>query len=69
MNRKDLYQSFNNIDDDILERSEKNVKKNGFSWVKWGAVAACLCLMAGIGFMNMDAISSRQRYAVFTIHR
>lgn len=54
MNRKDLYQSFNNIDDDILERSEKNVKKNGFAWVKWGAVAACLCIVAGIGVMNMD---------------
>ena len=54
MNRKDLYQSFNNIDDDILERSERNVKKNGLAWVKWGAVAACLCIVAGIGFMNMD---------------
>ena len=54
MNRKDLYQSFNNIDDDILERSEKNVKKNGLAWVKWGAVAACLCIVAGMGFVNMD---------------
>ena len=54
MNRKDLYQSFNNIDDDILERSEKNVKKNGFAWVKWGTVAACLCIVAGSGVMNMD---------------
>lgn len=54
MNRKDLYQSFNNIDDDILERSEKNVKKNGFAWVKWGAVAACLCIVAAMGFMNMN---------------
>ena len=54
MNRKDLYQSFHIIDDDILERSEQNVKKSSFAWVKWGAVAACLCLVAGIGVMNMD---------------
>ena len=58
MNRKDLYQSFNNIDDDILERSEENVKKNGFAWVKWGAVAACLCLVVGIGVVNIDRGSS-----------
>ncbi len=54
MNRKDLYQSFNIIDDDILERSEQNVKKSSFAWMKWGAVAACLCLVAGIGVMNID---------------
>lgn len=54
MNRKDLYQSFNIIDDDILERSEQNVKKSSFTWMKWGAVAACLCLVAGIGVINID---------------
>ena len=47
MNRKDLYQSMNQIDDDILERSEVQKKKKSSVWMKWGAVAACLCLMAG----------------------
>ena len=54
MNRKDLYQSMNQIDDDILERSEVRKKKKSSVWMKWGAVAACLCLVVGIGVMNID---------------
>ena len=46
MNRKDLYNSFNEIDDDILERSEAATqRKKKPVWIKWGAVAACLCLI------------------------
>ena len=48
MNRKDLYQSMNQIDDDILERSEVRKKKNSSVWMKWGAMAACLCLLVGV---------------------
>jgi len=54
VNRKDLYQSMNQIDDEILERSEVRKKKKSSVWMKWGAVAACLCLVAGIGVMNID---------------
>ena len=49
MNRKDLYNSFNEVDDDILERSEiasQNKKKP--IWLKWGTFAACLCLAVAI---------------------
>ena len=45
MNREDLYRSFNNIDDDILERSEANKKRLVYTWKKWGAIAACLCIL------------------------
>ena len=45
MNREDLYRSFNNIDDDILERSEANKKRLSYTWKKWGAIAACLCVL------------------------
>lgn len=49
MNRKDLYNGFNEVDDDILERSEMNAKKSKRpAWIKWGAMAACLCLVIGI---------------------
>ena len=48
MNRKDLYQSMNQIDDDILERSEVRKKKKSSVWMKWGAMAACLCLLVGV---------------------
>lgn len=49
MNRKDLYNSFNEVDDDILERSEAVAKrKSSSNWRKWGALAACLCLVFAI---------------------
>ena len=48
MNRNDLYNAFNDVDDDILERSEtaSGSRKNAM-WLKWGAIAACLCLVVG----------------------
>ena len=45
MNRDDLYRSFGELDDDILERSERKKRP---MWIKWAAIAACLCLVAGI---------------------
>ena len=49
MNRKDLYNGFNEVDDDILERSETVSKsKKKPVWLKWGAIAACLCLAVSI---------------------
>ena len=46
MNRKDLYSSFSEVDDDILERSEDTTKRKALpDWKKWGALAACLCLV------------------------
>ena len=49
MNRKDLYNSFNEVDDDILERSEAVAKrKSSSNWRKWGALAACLCLVFAV---------------------
>lgn len=47
MNSKDLYNAIGKVDDDILEQSETAKKKKG--WLKWGAVAACLCLIVGGG--------------------
>lgn len=49
MNREVLYRGLNGVDEDILERSEvaAEKKKSGPKWVKWGALAACLCLVAG----------------------
>lgn len=49
MNRKDLYNSFNEVDDDILERSETaSGSRKKPEWLKWGAAAACLCLAVSI---------------------
>lgn len=59
MNRKDLYQSMNKIDDDILERSEVVVKRKAKPmWLKWGTMAACLAIMviAGIPMLTGNHI-------------
>ncbi len=46
MNDKNLYRGIGEIDDDILERSEKiTVGRKKPAWLKWGAMAACLCLV------------------------
>ncbi len=46
MNREILYNSFNAIDDDILERSEYFAHPKVLSpWMKWIAVASVLCLV------------------------
>lgn len=48
MNRKDLYNSFHEVDDDILERSETATQsRKKPAWLKWSAMAACLCLLVG----------------------
>lgn len=54
MNRKDLYQSCINIDDDILERSENAGKRKISAWVKWGVIAACLCIVFVSAYMVQD---------------
>ena len=47
MNRNDLFRSMEGIDDDILERSEQATGRRTV-WVKWAAMAACLCLVLSI---------------------
>lgn len=48
MTSEDLYQAINELDDDILERSEASAgkRKTKSGLLKWGAMAACLCLTA-----------------------
>ena len=49
MNRKDLYNAINEVDDDILERSETAFQSKKKSvLLKWGAIAACLCILVSI---------------------
>ena len=49
MNRKDLYNAINEVDNDILERSETaSQSKKKPQWLKWIALAACLCLMVAV---------------------
>lgn len=47
MNSIDLCRAVSGVDDNILERSEAagHACKEKNKWLKWGAVAACLCLL------------------------
>lgn len=44
MNRKDLFNSFNEIDEQLLERSEIARKNTIPNWKKWGFLASCFCI-------------------------
>ena len=48
MNRFELFMGFNQIDEEILERSENRKIRTRASWAKWGALAACFCLVVGV---------------------
>lgn len=54
----DLYSAIRAVDDDILERSEtatcEHKKKNG--WLKWGAMAACLCLILTVAIVTLPGV-------------
>lgn len=43
MKKRDLLDLLGNIDDELIEDSEKK-KSHGGVWIKWAAVAACLCI-------------------------
>lgn len=65
-----LYESFNFIDDNILEHSEQNVKREKrdmtFNWKKCGVIAACFCLLVATAFTVSNLLySSRSELLPF----
>ena len=54
MNKNDLFSAFDELDDDILERSEAPApRRKILSFRRWGALAACMALavsLAGVAF-------------------
>lgn len=58
MTTEALFMSFNEIDDEILERSEKTEHKKNVIIIKWIIPAACLCMLAlAVVFINGFDIS------------
>ena len=53
MNTEALFISFNEIDDELLERSEKTEHKKSIIKIKWVIPAACFCIIA-FGFILMS---------------
>lgn len=48
MSKNKIIDSLGRIDDDMIERVDTlRQKKKNRTWIKWGALAACLCLVAG----------------------
>lgn len=53
MSENKLFEMLNELDDDILEQSEKNVKYNKKPvWIKWGAIVAASLLIVTAGFFT-----------------
>lgn len=40
-----LYNSITNVDNQFIEKAQTKLKKKKNGWLKWGAMAACLCLV------------------------
>lgn len=40
-----LYNSITNVNSQFVEEAQTKIRKKGNRWLKWGAVAACLCLI------------------------
>lgn len=59
MNRNDLYSAFNEVDDDILERSETvSRSKKKTVWLKWSAIAACLAVLVASAEASSGLVSN-----------
>ena len=45
MNEKKLFDVITHIDDDLIEEAQEAPARRKSPWVKWGALAACLCVI------------------------
>lgn len=57
MKKEKLYDGITDIREDIIERAENyQFKKNTHrrAWIKWGSLAACLCLVVGLGLYSYN---------------
>lgn len=52
MNKVQLFKEIGSVDDDLITEAEAAGRKMSFrkSWVKWGAVAACMALIFAVSF-------------------
>ena len=61
MSNENIYDGITGIREDIVQKVEnyqfkkKENKKSGKkAWMKWGAMAACACLVVGVGMFMLD---------------
>ncbi len=64
MNKNELFQAFDGVDDDILERSEAPAaRRNAPAFRRWGALAACMALVIGLAGAGIAAEAKEYRTA------
>ena len=65
MNKNDLFLAFEELDDDILERSETSApRRKAQSFWKWGALAACVALVISLAGFAVAAEAREYHKAV-----
>lgn len=55
MDQNDLFEGIGELDEELLERSERtggSPKRR--RWIRWGTLAACLCLLVGGGLLGLS---------------
>lgn len=57
MNKWQLFRAIGEADPKYLEESEKKPTAPGKTWLKWGGVAACICLVVGLLWPKMGSSS------------
>lgn len=57
MNEKQLFEAFSDIDDELIERSEKKTKAKKMNFLKFLVPAACLCLVTAVGIAVLKTLS------------
>lgn len=57
MNGEKLLRAMSYVDEDLVERAEKAPRRKSH-WVRWAAMAACLCLVLGSWMMTRKAFSA-----------
>ena len=58
MKKEDFFEVLGELDDDIVKEAKTTMKKK-VNWKAWGAMAACLAIVAvlGIGMMQNDVVT------------
>lgn len=58
MNKWQLFKAIGQADPKYLEESEEKQPAKGKTWLKWGALAACICLVVGLLWPRMGTNST-----------